>query len=261
MEPLLALSGVEVIRDDKTILGPIDWSVSAGQRWVILGPNGAGKTTMLQLLAALIHPTRGEVRILGERLGAVDVFEIRPRIGFTSSAMMELLPADEKVIDVVLTSAYAIAGRWLEEYDLWDESRAKALLTTFGVRELGDRYFGTLSEGEKKRVQISRALMADPEVLLLDEPAAGLDLGGREDILQRITSYTSDESAPATIIVTHHIEEIPAGTTHALLLSDGQIYTAGPIGDVLTEETIFSVFGVRVVLCFNGDRYFASAAN
>jgi iron complex transport system ATP-binding protein len=223
-----------------------------------LGPNGAGKTTLLQLLAALIHPTRGEVGILGERMGAVDVFELRPRIGFTSSALIDLLPPDEKVIDVVLTSAYAIAGRWNEDYDLWDESRAKALLTTFGVRELGERTFGTLSEGEKKRVQISRALMADPEVLLLDEPAAGLDLGGREDILQRITHYTSDENSPATIIVTHHIEEIPAGTTHALLLKEGKALSAGPINEVLNEETINEVFGVRISLSFNGRRYFAA---
>lgn len=258
MEALLSLSNVEVIRDGRTILGPLNWQISEGERWVILGPNGAGKTTLLQLLAALIHPTRGEVRILGERMGAVDVFELRPRIGFTSSAMVDLLPSEERVIDVVLTSAYAIAGRWNEDYDLWDESRAKALLTTFGVRELGDRTFGTLSEGEKKRVQISRALMADPEVLLLDEPAAGLDLGGREDILQRITSYTSDENAPATIIVTHHIEEIPAGTSHALLLKNGKALFAGPIGEVLTEESINEVFGVQISLSFNGRRYFAA---
>jgi iron complex transport system ATP-binding protein len=258
MEPLLSLADVEVVREGRTILGPLSWQIYEGDRWVILGPNGAGKTTLLQLLAALIHPTRGEVGILGERMGAVDVFELRPRIGFTSSALIDLLPPDEKVIDVVLTSAYAIAGRWNEDYDLWDESRAKALLTTFGVRELGERTFGTLSEGEKKRVQISRALMADPEVLLLDEPAAGLDLGGREDILQRITHYTSDENSPATIIVTHHIEEIPAGTTHALLLKEGKALSAGPINEVLNEETINEVFGVRISLSFNGRRYFAA---
>jgi iron complex transport system ATP-binding protein len=199
------------------------------------------------------------VEILGEKLGASDVFELRPRIGFTSSAMMELLPGDEKVIDVVLTAAYAMAGRWQEDYDLWDESRAKALLNTFGVRELGDRTFSTLSEGEKKRVQISRALMADPELLLLDEPAGGLDLGGREDILARITSYTSEERAPATVIVTHHIEEIPAGTTHALLLKEGQALYAGEIGEILTEANIEEVFGVKVSLSFNGLRYFAMA--
>jgi iron complex transport system ATP-binding protein len=259
MESLLAIEDVIVRRANRTILGPITWSVEDGQRWVILGPNGAGKTTLLQLLAALIHPTSGKVSILGNRLGAVDVFELRPRIGFTSSAMMEILPSEERVIDIVLTSAYAIAGRWQEEYDLWDESRAKALLTTFGVRDLAERTFGTLSEGEKKRVQISRALMADPEVLLLDEPAAGLDLGGREDILHRITQYTSDEQSPVTIIVTHHIEEIPAGTTHALLLKDGIVAHAGPISQVLTEENITEVFGVSVQLQFNGARYFASS--
>lgn len=250
---------MEVLRSNKRILGPISWQINTQERWVILGPNGAGKTTLLQLLAALIHPSRGSVEILGEKLGASDVFELRPRIGFTSSAMMELLPGDEKVIDVVLTAAYAMAGRWQEDYDLWDESRAKALLNIFGVRELGDRTFSTLSEGEKKRVQISRALMADPELLLLDEPAAGLDLGGREDILARITSYTSEERAPATVIVTHHIEEIPAGTTHALLLKEGQALYAGEIGEILTEPNIEEVFGVKVSLSFNGLRYFAMA--
>jgi iron complex transport system ATP-binding protein len=164
-------------------------------------------------------------------------------------------------MDVVLTSAYAIAGRWQEDYDLWDESRAKALLTTFGVRELSERILGTLSEGEKKRVQISRALMSDPEVLLLDEPAAGLDLGGREDILARITQYTSDEHSPVTIIVTHHIEEIPAGTTHALLLKEGQILFAGPITETLTSQNIEKAFGVDVNLSFDGKRYFATAKN
>ncbi|MEN9305774.1 MAG: hypothetical protein RLY76_1042 [Actinomycetota bacterium] len=261
MEPVLEVRNVEVTRSNKRILGPLSWQVYEGQRWVILGPNGAGKTTLLQLLAALIHPSKGEVRILGERMGSVDVFELRPRIGFTSSAMMDLLPHEERVMDVVLTSAYAIAGRWQEDYDLWDESRAKALLTTFGVRELSERILGTLSEGEKKRVQISRALMSDPEVLLLDEPAAGLDLGGREDILARITQYTSDEHSPVTIIVTHHIEEIPAGTTHALLLKEGQILFAGPITETLTSQNIEKAFGVDVNLSFDGKRYFATAKN
>ncbi|MBM3655570.1 MAG: ATP-binding cassette domain-containing protein [Actinobacteria bacterium] len=259
MEPLLRCEDVEVFRGNKRILGPISWQINSQERWVILGPNGSGKTTLLQLLAALIHPSKGSVEVLGQKMGSVDVFELRPRIGFTSSAIMEILPADEKVIDIVLTAAYGITGRWQEDYDLWDESRAKALLNIFGVRELGERIFRTLSEGEKKRVQISRALMADPEILLLDEPAAGLDLGGREDILSRITSYTSEERAPATVIVTHHIEEIPAGSTHALLLKDGQALNAGEINETLTEANIEKVFGVRVSLSFNGQRYSAVA--
>jgi len=260
MEPVLEVNAVEVYRSNKRILGPVNWQVFEGERWVILGPNGAGKTTLLQLLAALIHPSKGEVKILGEKMGAVDVFELRPRIGFTSSAMMDLLPADEKVMDVVLTSAYAIAGRWQEDYDLWDESRAKALLTTFGVKDLSDRFLGTLSEGEKKRVQISRALMTDPELLLLDEPAAGLDLGGREDLLKRFASLSADPLAPATILVTHHIEEIPAGTTHALLIKDGTIAVSGPIDQVVTSEHVSAVFGTSITVTPESGRYFARAA-
>ena len=257
-DALLTLENVEVHRSGRTILGPISWQLQNGERWVILGPNGAGKTTMLQLLAALTHPSRGSVTILGEAMGRVDVFDLRTRIGFTSSAMLDLLPPDEKVIDIVLTAAYAIAGRWNEDYDLWDESRAKALLTIFGVRELGEQRFGTLSEGERKRVQISRALMADPEVLLLDEPAAGLDLGGREDILNRITHYTNESFAPATVIVTHHLEEIPVGTTHALLLKSGKAIHSGPISQVLTAESIAEVFGVNVDLQQINCRFFAT---
>lgn len=225
----------------------------------MLGPNGAGKTTFLKLIAALAHPSKGEVSILGNQMGRTDVFELRSRIGFTSSAMLDLLPSDERVLDIVLTAAYAMTGRWLEEYDLWDESRASALLKTFGVRELIDQSFGTLSEGEKKRVQIARSLMADPEILLLDEPAAGLDLGGREDILKRISEFLSDEKAPASVIVTHHIEEIPTGTSHVLMLKDALAFRSGPISEVLTDENLRSIFGVQVTLSFDGRRYFATS--
>jgi len=258
MSAVISLVDVEVHRSERSILGPLSWQVYEGDRWVILGPNGAGKTTLLQLISALIYPSRGSVEILGERLGKVDIFELRPRIGFTSSALGALLPEDERVIDIVLTAAYGISGRWREDYDLWDESRAKALLTTFGVRELGERRFGTLSEGEKKRVQISRALMSDPEILLLDEPAAGLDLGGREDILTRISTYTSESTAPVTIIVTHHIEEIPAGTTHVMMLKDGAVAIAAPIDEALNAENLQTVFGVEVELSRINGRYFAS---
>lgn len=258
-QSVLTLTDVSVRRGDRDILGPLNFSVSEGERWVILGPNGAGKSTLLRLLSAMSFPTRGTVEILGKILGKVDLFELRPRLGFCSSIVAENIPDDELVRDVVLTAAYAILGRWNERYDLWDESRAIALLTTFGVRELGDRSFGTLSEGEKKRVQISRALMADPEILLLDEPAAGLDLGGREDLLKRFAKFSSDPLSPVTILVTHHIEEIPVGTTHALLLKDGAVAVSGPVDQVITSQHISAVFEVPIHVQKEGARFFAKA--
>ena len=255
----MEIENLSVRRGGKTILGPLNWQVLEGQRWVVLGPNGAGKTTLLQVCSSLIHPTSGSIKILGEQLGKVDVFELRTRIGLTSSALVEQLPADELVIDVVLTAAYAMLGRWQEKYDLWDESRAMALLTALGVRELGDRNFGSLSEGEKKRVQIARALMADPELLLLDEPASSLDLGGREDLLKRIEVFAKDPLAPATVIVTHHIEEIPAGTTHALLLKEGSEVSKGDINTVITDLNLSNAYGLPISVQSEGGRFFARA--
>jgi iron complex transport system ATP-binding protein len=259
MSAILELSDISVRRGDRVILGPLNWQVLEGERWVILGPNGAGKTTLLQICSSLIHPTTGEINILGEKLGKVDVFELRTRIGLTSSALVEQFPPDELVMDVVLTAAYAMLGRWQEKYDLWDESRAMALLTALGVRELGERLFGSLSEGEKKRVQIARALMADPELLLLDEPASSLDLGGREDLLRRIESLSKDPLAPATVIVTHHIEEIPVGTTHALLLREGAVVAQGEVASVITDQNLTQAYGLAITVQTEGGRFFARA--
>jgi len=259
MGAILQLSDISVRRGDRVILGPLNWQVLEGQRWVILGPNGAGKTTLLQICSSLIHPTTGEIHILGEKLGRVDVFELRTRIGLTSSALVEQISPDELVMDVVLTAAYAMLGRWQEKYDLWDESRAMALLTALGVRELGERLFGSLSEGEKKRVQIARALMADPELLLLDEPASSLDLGGREDLLRRIESLSRDPLAPATVIVTHHIEEIPVGTTHALLLRDGVAVAQGEVASVITDQNLTQAYRLAITVQTEGGRFFARA--
>ena len=259
MTEVLSLTDATVVRDGKRILGPISWRVVEGERWVVIGPNGAGKSTLFLLASSIFHPTTGQVRILGEDLGKVDVFELRPRIGLTTPALSLEIPEDETVINSVMTAAYAITGRWQESYDLWDESRAIALLTTLGVRSLGERNFGTLSEGEKKRVLIARALMADPELLLLDEPASGLDLGGREDLLRRLELLAMDSAAPATIIVTHHIEEIPIGTTHVLLLSHGLPIAAGEIATTLTEENLSLAYGLKLSLTHESGRYFARA--
>lgn len=259
MSAILQLENISVVRGDRVILGPLDWQVLEGQRWVILGPNGAGKTTLLQVCSSLIHPSSGQIKILGQTLGKVDVFELRTRIGLTSSKLVEQLPDDELVMDVVLTAAYAMFGRWQEKYDLWDESRAMALLTALGVRELGNRVFGSLSDGEKKRVQIARSLMADPELLLLDEPASSLDLGGREDLLQRIKNFASDPLAPATVIVTHHIEEIPVGTSHALLLREGKVLAQGVIDQVITNENLTNAYGLPIAVQSQNGRFFARA--
>ena len=259
MQSLVALTDVSVLRSGKAIIDQLTWSVNSHERWVIIGPNGAGKTTLLSLLSSYLFPSKGSVSILGSTLGTVDSAELKTRVGMTSAALLSLIPEDEKVGDIVLSSAYAVFGRWNEDYDLWDESRGSALLSTLGVKELRDRLFVTLSEGEKKRVMIARALMPDPELLLMDEPAAGLDLGGREDLLKRISSFAVDPAAPATITVTHHLEEIPTATTHVLVLKAGRSFAQGPIESTLTSEMLSDLYGIRLQLGTHLGRYFARA--
>ena len=260
MSDVLAFAGVSVVRGGNTLLDDITWEVEEGERWVILGPNGAGKTTLLQVAAARMHPTRGVAGILGEVLGAVDVFELRPRIGLSSAAIADRFPADELVGNVVVTASYAIVGRWREAYDQQDYRRAMSLLQDLGADHLADRRFGTLSEGERKRVQIARALMTDPEVMLLDEPAAGLDLGGREDLVARLGALAEDTEAPALVLVTHHVEEIPPGFTDVLLLRQGRVVAAGPLEPTLTAENLSATFGLPLVVERHGDRWSARAA-
>ncbi|EHR62580.1 ABC-type molybdenum transport system, ATPase component/photorepair protein PhrA [Saccharomonospora cyanea NA-134] len=250
-------SGVGVRRGKNNLLADLDWSVELDERWVVLGPNGAGKTTLLKLAAAELHPTTGAVHVLGERLGRVDVFELRTRIGFTSAAINGRIPPEEKVRDVVVSAGYAVLGRWRESYDELDTARAEELLAALGIGHLADRSYGTLSEGERKRTLIARSLMTDPEMLLLDEPAAGLDLGGREDLVARLSDLALDPDAPAMVLVTHHVEEIPPGFTHALLLSQGRAVTSGLIDDVLTSENLSKAFGQDLLLERSGDRFFA----
>ncbi|PXY20725.1 ABC transporter ATP-binding protein [Prauserella muralis] len=251
------MSGVGVRRGGNKLLADLDWSVELDERWVVLGPNGAGKTTLLRLAAAELHPTTGVVHVLGERLGRVDVFELRTRIGFTSAAINGRVPPEEKVRDVVVSAGYAVLGRWRESYDTLDTDRADELLGALGIGHLALRSYGTLSEGERKRTLIARSLMTDPELLLLDEPAAGLDLGGREDLVARLSALALDPDAPAMILVTHHVEEIPPGFTHALLLAEGRSVAAGLIDDVLTSENLSAAFGQELLLERSGDRFFA----
>ncbi|HOB05308.1 MAG TPA: ABC transporter ATP-binding protein [Propionibacteriaceae bacterium] len=259
MEAVVELSQVCIRRGGALLLDRIDMTVNEDERWVIIGPNGAGKTTLLQILAAQMHPTAGQATLLGETLGQVDVFELRPRIGLTSAALAEKIPGDEIVSDVVVSASYSIIGRWREAYDDMDHARAAQLLAQLRVDNLAQRTFGTLSEGERKRVQVARALMTDPELLLLDEPSAGLDLAGRESLVETLSQLAEDPYAPASVMVTHHVEEIPRATTHAMLLKGGQVVEQGPIADVLTSEHLSRTFGLDLDVESRDGRYTARA--
>ncbi|GAA3823165.1 ABC transporter ATP-binding protein [Cellulomonas soli] len=259
MTDVLDLQAVTIRRGATTILDELSWTVREGERWVVLGRNGAGKTTMLQVASGRMHPTHGTAALLGETLGRVDVFELRPRIGLSSAALADRIPSGETVRDVVLTAAYGVTGRWREGYEQVDEQRAADLLEAFGVAHLADRYFGTLSEGERKRVQIARSLMADPELLLLDEPAAGLDLGGREELVSALAELAGDPRSPVLVLVTHHVEEIPPGFTHLLLLRGGRAFASGPIDEVLTQENLSGAFDMDLTVDHVAGRWSARA--
>jgi iron complex transport system ATP-binding protein len=249
MAAVVELAGVSIVRNGSTLINNIDWEVDESDRWVVIGPNGAGKTTLLQVISAQIHPSSG----------TVDVFELRPRIGLTSAALAERIPRGERVHDVVVSASYAVVGRWREEYDELDHERAAELLAQLRIDRLANRTFGTLSEGERKRVQIARALMTDPELLLLDEPAAGLDLAGRESLVTTLGELAQDQYAPASVLVTHHVEEIPNGITHAMLLKAGEIVAAGPLRDTLTADNLTKTFEVELSLVEADGRWTARA--
>lgn len=263
---VVRLDDVSVRRDKSTLLRRVSWTVRADERWVVLGANGAGKTTLLQVASGTTRPDGGSVELLGEPLDpgdgeGADLDDLLPRVGFASAALADRLPADERVLDVVLTASYATVRRGAERYDRVDERRARTLLRQVGCRALVDRRFGTLSEGERKRVQLARALMTDPEVLMLDEPAAGLDLGGREALVRTLGRLAEDDAAPAIVLVSHHVEEVPAGFTHALLLREGNVVAAGPIDGILRSAALSECFGLPLLVFRHHDgRYTARAA-
>ncbi|WP_419993797.1 ABC transporter ATP-binding protein [Streptomyces boninensis] len=257
MSDVLELVDVSVVRGERALVDRVSWSVAEGERWVILGPNGAGKTTLLNIASSYLFPTTGTVQILGEKLGSVDVFDLRPRIGMSSSVLAEKLPKSQTVLQTVLTAAYGMTAGWQEDYDAVDEDRAKAFLDRLGMTDYLDRKFGTLSEGERKRTQIARAMMTDPELLLLDEPAAGLDLGGREDLVRRLGRLARDPLAPSMIMVTHHVEEIAPGFTHVLMIRQGEVLAAGPIENELNSRNLSRCFGLPLVIERAGDRWTA----
>ena len=260
MRAAFELSKVTVARPGKVLLDNVSWTVDEGQRWVVLGPNGAGKTTLMQVVGANMHPSSGKVRILGHKLGKVDVFDLRTRIGHTSTSVADRIPPSESVRDAVLSAAYGVTGRWQETYEPEDEARAEQMMGEMGIFALAGRTFGTLSEGERKRVLIARALMTDPELLLLDEPGAGLDLGAREDLMSSLEVLSLADNSPVLVMVSHHVEEIPVGFTHVLMLREGKVVAQGPIESTLTAQALGATFGLRLELNSEGGRFSARRA-
>jgi iron complex transport system ATP-binding protein len=258
---VIAIDHLSVVREGIPILNDISWSVGRGQRWALLGPNGSGKTTLLNVAGSALWPTRGTVAILGERLGRVDMRELRKRIAVVSASVTRTLRPQIPAIEVVLTGRYAALETWWNQYTADDEDEAGALLSEagFGGSAFAQRPFGLLSEGERQQVLLARALMGKPELILMDEPAAGLDLGARERLLARLASLAGDPSVPPLVLVTHHLEEIPPGVTHAGLLRQGALRAVGTVEEVLTSQAVSDAFAVDVVVEQQDGRWTARA--
>ncbi len=246
--PPLQLAGVGLDRDGRTILDDVDFTVRSDQRWVVLGRNGCGKTTLLRIASLYLHPTRGTVDVLGHRLGRTDIRRLRPMVGFTSAGFADMLRPELVAADVVMTAKNGALEPWWHRYDEADRSRARDMLDRLGVGHLADKPIGQVSSGERQRVLLARTLMTEPGLLLLDEPTAALDLGGREDLVAGLDDLARQPDTPAIVLVTHHVEEIPPSFTHVLLLHEGSVLDAGPVATTMTEDALSRCFGLPVEL-------------
>lgn len=244
----LRLRGVSFSRDGRAILADIDWTVRGAERWLVLGANGSGKTTLLRIASLYEHPSTGTVDVLGERLGRTDIRVLRRRIGVVSAALAQQLRPELRALDIVVTARYAALEPWWHRYSVSDYARAVVCLQQMSVDQYAERPFGTLSSGEQQRVLLARSLLNEPGLLLLDEPSAGLDLAGREQLVAALGELAADPAAPPMVLVTHHVDEVPPGMTHVLLLRDGRIVGAGPIARVLSSESLSACFGLDLVL-------------
>lgn len=257
---VLDMQEVSVLRSGRALLDRVTWQVEVDERWVVLGPNGAGKTTLMSIASAMLFPSSGIVRIAGETLGKTDVRELRTTIGVSSAALAHRVPGDECVLDLVMSAGYNVLGRWHEEYYEGDKARALEILEESGGLHLIEQKWETLSEGERKRVLIARALMTDPEILLLDEPGAGLDLGGREDLVAMLSQMAQNPDSPAIVLVTHHVEEIPPGFTHGIIIDEGKVVAQGLLSDVMTSRNLTRAYHQSIALVEEDGRYFARRA-
>jgi iron complex transport system ATP-binding protein len=259
---VIGLEGVSVIRNGRHLLNNVDWHVQAHERWVVLGPNGAGKTTMLQVASTYITPSRGTVRLLGIEHGKGDVRQIRRRIGYAGAGLADMIRGYLPAIEIVVTGKHAafVDSRW-HHYDDADWDTARLRLARLQAEHLADRQFDTLSAGEKQRVLIARSLMTNPELLLLDEATTGLDLGARERLVASLSDLAFDPTGPSVVLVTHHVEEIPPGYDHILMLADGKVLARGPIDDTLTDAALSECFQLPLLLQRHEDRYRAWSPN
>ena len=256
----LCFESVDLDRVGLQVLHGIEWTVRPGERWVVLGPNGSGKTTMFELASGYLHPTRGAVEILGARLGRVDVRRLRERIGLVSSSLVKKLIPDITASEVVVSGRKGALEPWWQEYSQAEWARARQLLDEAGFGGIADRRFGFLSDGERQQTLLARALISQPELLLLDEPAAGLDVGGRERLVAYLGRLAVDPTHPPTVMITHHVEEIPPGFTHGLLLRQGQVVVAGPLHDAITAEAMSEAFGLALYPEHSDGRWTCRAA-
>ncbi|CAB4707475.1 MAG: ATP-binding cassette domain-containing protein [Actinobacteria bacterium] len=249
----LRLRKVSFVRDGREILAPLDWTVRPDERWLVLGANGSGKTTLVRIASLYEHPSTGTLEVLGETLGRTDVRQLRRRIGLASAALSQQFRTDLRAIDIVMTARYAALEPWWHEYTDDDREHARACLARMGVEAYAERPIYTLSSGEQQRVFLARSLMNDPGLVLLDEPSARRDLGGREQLGGALSELVDDPTSPPLILVTHHVDEVPNGMTHALLLRSGRVVSVGPIAQALTAETLSECFGLDLVLERRGD--------
>lgn len=246
--PVIEIDGVSIIHGTRATVDNVSITVRPQDRWVILGPNGCGKTTLLRVMSLYLHPSMGDVHINGQALGTFDIRPVRPRLAYVSASLASELRPALTALEIVMSAKNGALEVWWHEYDEADKHKARKCLVRMGVAQHADTPLGALSSGEQQRVLLSRALMTDPIAILLDEPSARLDLGGREQLVQILDEFSRENQTLPSVVVTHHVDEIPASTTHCALMRDGVLIASGPLNETLTSENLTATFGMNLVV-------------